>query len=252
MQLGLAAVDDVSVALSAGTTAAGIGFGPNALLPREPWRPLSNEERTALLRPSPHAVCIRQVDVEALAPLRALLTQPRERLPLKVNLVYERVVQELNAGFQMDTIAIHGIAAHEPAMPSVTWDNNMQEFIGLHVDSWDNCALYRRAAARYRFCINIGTRPRHFHFVNLTVSGIHALLMPTQSCGATDLGRRFLTLYPDYPVVRVTLRPGEAYIAPTDNLVHDAATPNGTRRDYTFTFRGMRQCPPTQATEQGA
>ena len=44
---------------------------------------------------------------------------------------------------------------------------------------------------------------------------------------------------PNYPVARLRIDPGEAYILPTDNLIHDAST-EGTRcPDITLTFLGF-------------
>ena len=55
---------------------------------------------------------------------------------------------------------------------------------------------------------------------------------------ATALAREFMTLYPQYPVIRVQVRPGEAYLAPTDNLVHDGSSVDMTEEDRNLTFLG--------------
>jgi hypothetical protein len=44
--------------------------------------------------------------------------------------------------------------------------------------------------------------------------------------------------YPEIPIVRCRLRPGEAYIAPTENLVHDGSSVGQGDIDRQFTIRG--------------
>ena len=41
-----------------------------------------------------------------------------------------------------------------------------------------------------------------------------------------------------YPVVRLQIDPGEAYIMPADNLLHDASTERTRFPDITLTFLG--------------
>jgi hypothetical protein len=52
------------------------------------------------------------------------------------------------------------------------------------------------------------------------------------------VGHRFMKKFPDYPVVRLRIDPGEAYILPTDNLIHDASTEEKQFPDITLTFLG--------------
>lgn len=53
-----------------------------------------------------------------------------------------------------------------------------------------------------------------------------------------SLGQRFMRACPDYPVVRLQIEPGEAYILPTDNLMHDASTADNSFPDITVTYLG--------------
>jgi hypothetical protein len=54
----------------------------------------------------------------------------------------------------------------------------------------------------------------------------------------TDIARDFMRHYNDYPVVRVMIRPGEAYLAPTENIIHDGSSANKNLRDLHITWRG--------------
>ena len=117
-------------------------------------------------------------------------------------------------------------------------------FAGLHADSWDRLPLRFRHRARNRLCINLGRDPRYLLFINLP------LIRMFQSLGLRDpedirsdyrglyVGHRFMKARPDYPVIRLQIAPGEAYIMPTDNLIHDASTEGACFPDITLTFLG--------------
>jgi hypothetical protein len=55
---------------------------------------------------------------------------------------------------------------------------------------------------------------------------------------AGALGTAFLSRFPLYPVLLVRLRPGEGYVAPTENIVHDASTEGATAPDLAYTYHG--------------
>jgi hypothetical protein len=45
-----------------------------------------------------------------------------------------------------------------------------------------------------------------------------------------------MQLYPTYPVVRLRIGPGEGYIAPTENVIHDGSTIGMTKWDLYLTM----------------
>ncbi|MGW4249583.1 hypothetical protein, partial [Nocardia sp. NPDC004722] len=54
----------------------------------------------------------------------------------------------------------------------------------------------------------------------------------------SGLGKRFMEVFPRYPVTKIAIHPGEAYIAPTENMLHDGyAEPHG-QLDLQFCCRG--------------
>ena len=54
----------------------------------------------------------------------------------------------------------------------------------------------------------------------------------------TVIGRQFMEQFPDIPTIRCRIAPGEAYIAPTENLVHDGSSVGQSEIDEQFTIRG--------------
>lgn len=119
------------------------------------------------------------------------------------------------------------------------------KFAGLHVDNWDCLPLRHRNRSRNRMCINLSREPRYSLFFNL------ALMDMFRGIGLRDpediytdfrglrMGPRFMRSWPDYPVVRLRIDPGEAYILPTDNLLHDASTEGNSCMDLTLTYLGV-------------
>jgi hypothetical protein len=117
-------------------------------------------------------------------------------------------------------------------------------FAGLHLDSWDYLPFRRRHLARNRICINLGRETRYFLLVNLTLKQLFSelnLVDPDdvyQDYRGVRLPNKFMRAFPDYPVVKLAIHPGEAYIAPTENFIHDATSTGKTIADWNMTFLG--------------
>ena len=56
----------------------------------------------------------------------------------------------------------------------------------------------------------------------------------------TILGRKFLRVFDDYPITRIRVKPGDAYIAPTENIVHDGCTELGSDLDVSCHINAQR------------
>lgn len=141
--------------------------------------------------------------------------------------ISELTVQELRRWFvDCEVLRRHGIAEDPPNSRSVSTDRRTGSFIGLHVDSWDGLPLNRRSESNIRLSLNLGPTARHFMFVGLQVQElIDAVMLRTGHRPNTrELVRAFFNLFPTYPVIRLTVLPGEAYLAASDNLIHDASS----------------------------
>uniref|UniRef100_B8HRD8 Uncharacterized protein n=1 Tax=Cyanothece sp. (strain PCC 7425 / ATCC 29141) TaxID=395961 RepID=B8HRD8_CYAP4 len=122
--------------------------------------------------------------------------------------------------------------------------NHNSSYVGLHLDSWDCLPLRRRHQSRNRICINLGREDRYFLLFNLTLMQMFQKLGYSDQevykhYRGTNIGQEFMLRYPDYPVTRLKLAPGEAYIAPTDNMIHDASTLGQHYLDITLVFIGF-------------
>jgi hypothetical protein len=106
----------------------------------------------------------------------------------------------------------------------------------------------QRSLSKNRVCINIGTEDRFFLFVNLPLHAVFKFAEgSTYSASpkslAIDVCKMFMLKFPLYPVVKLKVSPGEAYLAPTENIIHDGCTVGQKIFDLHFTFLGRFRVP---------
>jgi SAM-dependent methyltransferase len=132
---------------------------------------------------------------------------------------------------------------------TTTFNYAAGKFIGLHLDNFVKRELVDRPSSPNRICINLGAEPRFLIFVNLTLRKCHELL---NAAGVQDdcmndprrgLPELFMKRFPEYPVVQLRIDPGEAYIAPTENLIHDSTTLGLKSMDVSLIFLGTFSMP---------
>jgi hypothetical protein len=111
-------------------------------------------------------------------------------------------------------------------------------FVGMHVDTYLNYTMASREAGfPCRMALNLGTEPRHFQFINLSMRQI-ARELNSASQDANAVAAEFLRTNPNYPVIQVEVGPGEVYTAPTEILIHDGTTLYKNLIDVTTTLLG--------------
>jgi hypothetical protein len=186
-----------------------------------------------------------------------------ERLSEHIARVYqlnqERHERDLNR-------ALGGIWVGSPGGTTQTVHPQTRSLVGLHVDSWYERPVMSCHEAPNRISVNLGACDRFLLFLNLAVSQICERVMSAlpeeiarcplaariarlppeelhRSRGLSTVARAFLLLYPHYPVARLRVRSGEAYIAPTEAIVHDGSSAGAWSPDVTFSIRGYFRNP---------
>ena len=247
------------------------GYRDTAFVPRGPWRDPSSEERRLLLAAEPpvsiggHITLVRAPD-EVMAQFGTL----RERVhaggsvsdvsgwlrehPCTIGC--DAMLEFARTYLRSEDPLMEGgsIACRATGLPTATTDDT-DTYVGLHLDNWYQAELRDRENAPNRISINVGVTARFFLYINLPLATIGALaaehypfdsrLRDTQH-GLRDI---FMSHFGSYPVVRVRLDPGEGYLAPTENLIHDATTPGNEGPDVQFRVRG-RFWPPMSDTSR--
>jgi hypothetical protein len=248
--------DRARVSLSSGTISLQkpesdeLKYNPGAFVPAKPWRKPTDRESNGLWRDSGFTgvdfVGITKVPDDLLAEFNNVerdgSSGPLWRLESnRIDELSRPLVNYLCKGFGYKKDPVRqGVSVNMPALETVTFDAN-RAFLGLHLDSWDGQPLETRVQSLNRIVVNIGSEARYFLFLNLSLMEMARALTlrpGTVHGGLNWLGPAFMARFPRYPIVRVRVAPGEAYIAPTDNVIHDASTIDSKGPSVSFTVRG--------------
>lgn len=254
------------VRLSSGTQLAvdsvpdRLEYCEQAFMPREPWREPTPAESALLwvCEPPPHysGVGIVRLPADVLALFAASgiasLTTPLQVVELKAEEKCRHALDKLIEYFKPFCLSdsppvISGMGGRQPGLSTATIDKKRGCRNGLHTDSWDKLPLAQKPESTNRICVNLGLDSRYFLFVNLTEMDIFEML----GCDESDVSKpwtrqlthEFMQHYPDYPVVKLRIAPGEAYIAPTENMIHDASTAEMQHLDIKVMMRGYYRIP---------
>ncbi|MBC8051646.1 MAG: hypothetical protein H7Y13_01135 [Sphingobacteriaceae bacterium] len=152
----------------------------------------------------------------------------------------ESLIGKLNdfcSSFQIASIPQNtlGIFVKSPRQESATYDAEKGVYIGLHIDSWFKTTIENRHERKNRICINLGCCDRYLVFVNAPISSIYA----QYNTGDNDVRQLIKTYMQDNPATKcykLRVRPLEAYIFPTESMIHDGRCEViGQNMDITFT-----------------
>lgn len=120
-----------------------------------------------------------------------------------------------------------------PGLDTTTFDVSQNRYRGLHIDNWGSPPrnAHERDACGIRVCINLGFETRDVVFINLRLKSFLDLLSTKREPGevaqlydetyAQPLAEDFLNECTDYSVIKVSLKPCQAYIGPVQNIIHD-------------------------------
>jgi hypothetical protein len=239
---------------SVSTDRASIPYCNDAIVPRLPWRTLTSMEQQILLSskleklPSLY-VNILNIPQNILCYLNELGNVENHNL-LKDVLQKERVRKGINLiqkyietlRIQSAELSEYRIGWNAPKQMTVTVGSNNCR-VGLHIDN-------QRGSSLHRISINLGSEPRYFLFINLSIDQLYKLVSETDSnvvsktSGSSKICLAFMQLFPNYPVVKLRVNPGEAYIAPTEHITHDGCTEGTSSLDVFFTMRTIFDCQP--------
>ena len=138
-------------------------------------------------------------------------------------------------------IATHKIFFGKPNLDHTTYHNIEDAYIGLHLDSWEKDDLFQRHNSRNRICINLGANSRFlmFHSVNIQQMAIELNLKDNEEkIDLNEIHKEYISKFPHTPTFRLEIKPFEAYIAPTELLIHDGSSINSKTFDINIVFRG--------------
>lgn len=131
-----------------------------------------------------------------------------------------------------------GLSQRPSGLRTSTFDVNTGLRIGFHLDSWDRIALNQRNFTRNRLCINLGSRTRSLLFVPADIGSVLHALSNDSAVHSANIGERFCRRFPSAPVLELEIPPGHAYLAPTENIIHDGHSDPSPAPDLTIAWIG--------------
>jgi len=216
-------------------------------LAREDWRACDNGTASALAhncveKPASSIMEVLRLDADLVQRLRA--ARPADRRLDDASMLEAPFAELLTVlaptWHVMSELHPLGYAVYPPGFKTVTFDARQSRFIGLHIDEIDGLQMDKCSDARLRICINLGSQERHLVFIPVSVNEMARRL----SYSTAELARQrstpfiqaFMHAFPDQFVLRLGVAPGEAYVAPTENLIHDASTMWMSVQDLSLTI----------------
>jgi len=243
----IGAADRGRLLLYEGTTQMG-----NAFVPRVPGRALTDEEYATLCR-LPSDLNTRGFVAVVPVPdkIRKAFLSSRVAQGNQAQDMAELVAhaQKFASAFVEDCphhqLKPLGISVRRAGLLTSTFDHPNGCFLGLHIDSFYMAPLEDRTSSPNRLCINLTSEPRRLLFLNLSLVQCRDLLVASgyedtllTEPRTVGLPRLFMKQVPDYPVIEIRIDPDEAYVAPTENMIHDSSTFRRRERDVFYTFLG--------------
>jgi hypothetical protein len=216
-------------------------------LAREDWRPCDDGTAAALAdncvaQPASSIVELLRLDSSLVERLRAACPPDRKLDPPSMcKAPFADLLAVLAPHWHVESeLYPLGYAVYPPGFKTVTFDARHSRFIGLHIDEIDGLPMNQRSDARLRICINLGPQERHLVFIPVTVNEMARRLSYSTAELAhqpsTPFIAAFMQAFPDQFALRLGVAPGEAYVAPTENLIHDASTMRMSVSDLSLTI----------------
>lgn len=149
-------------------------------------------------------------------------------------------VAEFAAKYAAGPISHQFLIYNNPGLRTTTVNAQTGRLTGLHIDSWHPGGSARSRSEVRRLCVNIGEGPRFLVFVNLPIQECAKAVQDAagDGVGGSSTVHAFLSLFGEYPIVRLRINPGEGYIASTETTIHDASTLEGSSVDIAAMFLG--------------
>lgn len=257
--------------LSSGTqtvsTANGYKFHNCAYIPKTPWRRPTSEEISKLLSNQyPHTNNLPEHIVIFPFPLniyselnRALHIKCKMEGIEKIQLLSDnkKLIQETDLRLEVNifnkyivnNFLLPNSRLVEEAIYlsrkciSSSWYEKNKSLVGLHVDDWDGGSIeQRRTISLPKIALNLGNSQRYLLFINISLVDIYKKLnaqglKTTGNCNS--LIKLFLKTFPEYPVVKIAIQPGEAYSLFADYIIHDGYPINMKSFDFHIHVRGQ-------------
>lgn len=161
----------------------------------------------------------------------------------KINTVLHKFLEKCSS---TGNFKFHKITRAMPDKETMTSFHVEGDFLhlGLHIDQSRHFTIHSAHKSGNRISINLGNETRSLIFTNLSMIQVYNMIrekvdVTTIELNPDTIAPHFFKLYPDYPVLKLDIKPYQYYIAPTDNFFHDASTMGTQQIDITIIYTGI-------------
>lgn len=239
-------------------------YKPNTFKPKGNWKEIDDVQFNSLIMDSSNFVKNQQIEVFKLPQniievmdqigfskckneddFVNIFEQNTKRLEDLMVLMADLFSDIVNINYSIKDVKLLCFSYEKPKIETMAYSLSDEKYLGLHIDNGQGKNLFNRGDNPNRLSINLGSEPRYLLFVNECIDGLINLIKikkPNYSVdqdSEIELVSSFFSLYPNFPVYRIRLLPYEAYIAPTDFIIHDGSTLGKNNPDITLVFLGQ-------------
>jgi hypothetical protein len=189
-------------------------------------------------------------DIAKNLEIQEIQTEEQLLLSMKIRQnVYNIFLNKINSYFKNFTnqpFKLHDIyvGGKNQITSTIDFDLTPPKKTGFHVDNWDKLNISDLETSANRICINLGKSHRYFLFIKNSVIEIREQLSKDDVKNSliensNQIAKMFLMSNNPYEICFFKLEPFEGYIAPTENLIHDASNFDSNNIDIQITARGF-------------
>ncbi|REC47050.1 hypothetical protein [Chryseobacterium pennipullorum] len=245
--------DEHTVSINSGTESPQNNkYVKGALIPKNTFRSLSDSEKEIVFAAKEHAMSFGYNEIIKVISLPESIQNGIKNINLNAVESYEELektvahddfkvlAKDLMSYVLSKSIhsEIHNLGIQIEPGNEYTTTKQDDQYVGLHIDSWDRQPLSERKKSKNRICFNIGKEARYLYFINIPAN---QLSTEDSDAPVDEIVTEFLATHPEYPVLRIRINPFEGYIAPTEYIIHDGSTSGNPFKDITFTIRSYFQ-----------
>ena len=230
----------------------GVNSLPLTFVPKMPWKTINDKDKEILFnsgKPQTTDVSLIKVprflkkEFEKLK-ISEISTQ-NEINNLQRTQSYKKLLNQVINYYKKyndDNIDIipHSLYFGAPNLSNNTFNRDKNVYIGMHLDSFERSELGDRINARNRICINLGKDSRYLLFYNISLSTMYELVKEDKDVknNVNMIYKKFALKYQETPIYRLEVKPYEAYIAPTEYIIHDGSSWSSHNPDLNLVLRG--------------
>jgi hypothetical protein len=141
--------------------------------------------------------------------------------------------------YDVRNLTQHRLYFCDKSLGNNTFNKHDNEYLGMHLDSYEGQKLNERNNTRNRICINLGLQSRFLLFYRTPIMEMAKQINNTSdNQNINEIYEKYMSLNIKEPIYRIEIKPFEYYIAPTEAIIHDGSNLPSSSPDINLVYRG--------------